>query len=122
MPGIRVLIADHGPAVRDGLRSILRTQPDIHVLGEAQDGLAAVARCEELQPDVVLIDAQLPGIDGAEATRRLKDLVPNTRVLFMTTYAASIHAGLAAGADEYWIKDTGTRELMRAIRSLGARA
>ena len=118
---ITVLIVDDSAAVRDGLRSILRANPDIEVLGEAADGLAAIARVEGLQPDIILMDAQMPQMDGIEATRRIKVRWPNIKILFLTVHTEYVEAALAAGADTYLLKDSGRRELLQAIRELGRR-
>ena len=119
---ISVLIVDDSDAVRDGLRSILRANPDIEVLGEAADGLAAIAMLEELQPDIILMDAQMPQMDGIEATRRIKAQWPNIKILFLTVHTEFIEAAVAAGADAYLLKDSGRKELLQAIRELGRRS
>ena len=116
-----VLIVDDSAAVRDGLRSILRANPAIEVLGEAADGLAAIASVEELQPDVVLMDAQMPQMDGMEATRRIKARWPDIKVLLLTVHTEFIEAAVAAGADAYLLKDSGREELRQVVRELGRR-
>ena len=121
MDKITVLIVDDSAAVRDGLRSILQANPDIEVLGEAGDGLAAIDRVEELQPDIILMDAQMPQMDGIEATRHIKARWPNIKILFLTVHTEFIEAAVAAGADAYLLKDSGRRELVQAIRELGRR-
>lgn len=118
MSKIRVLIADHDAAISHGLRSILAAFQDIEVVGEADDGSTAVARVQELLPDVVLIDARLPGYDGAAATRQIKHLVPGTKVLFLAMYAAYFQTGIAAGADDCLLKDCDRQELLNAVRKL----
>jgi DNA-binding NarL/FixJ family response regulator len=114
----KVVIADDSSAVRNGLQSILRAYPDIDVVGEATDGLDALAKAKELRPDVILIDAQLPGLSGADATRRIKERWPEVKVLFLTVHTSYIEAATAAGADGYLRKDSGRRELVEAIRRL----
>lgn len=119
MAGIRVLIVDDDPLVRHGLQSILRVHHDIQVVGEAADGLEAIAKAEQLRPDVILMDAQMPEMDGIEATRRIKEQWPSIKILFMTVHTAYIDPALAAGADGWLMKDSGRRELLRAIKKLG---
>ncbi len=114
-----VLIVDDSAAVRDGLRSILQASPDIEVVGEAADGLAAIARVEESQPDVILMDAQMPQMDGIEATRRIKARWPDIKILFLTVHTEFIEAAVAAGADAYLLKDSGREELIQVVRELG---
>ena len=89
-------------------------------MGEATDGLEAITEAMQMQPDVILMDAQMPRLSGAEATRRTKERLPTARVLFLTVHAAYIDDALAAGADAYLMKDAGRQELLRAIRRLGS--
>ena len=119
---ISVLIVDDSDAVRDGLRSILRANPDIEVLGEAADGLAAIVMLEELQPDIILMDAQMPQMDGIEATRRIKAHWPDIKILFLTVHMEFLEAAVAAGADAYLLKDSGREELIKAVMELGRRS
>ena len=81
--------------------------------------MEAITTAEQLQPDVILMDAQMPEMDGIEATRRIKEQLPSIKVLFLTVHAEFIDAALAAGADDYLLKDSGRRELLQAIRKLG---
>ena len=122
MQKIRVLIVDDSAAVRDGLSSILSAHADIEVVGEAVDGLDAVAKAQELQPDVILMDAQMPGVDGIEVTRRIKARFPETKVLFLAVHTSYIEEALAAGADSYLMKDCRRGELLKTIRELGSGA
>ena len=117
-----VLIVDDSAAVRDGLRSILRANPDIQIVGEAVDGLAAIASVEELEPDVILMGAQMPQMDGIEATRRIKARWPNIKILFLTVHTEFIEAAVAAGADAFLLKDSGREELLQAVRELRRRS
>ena len=119
---ITVLIVDDSPAVRDGLRSILQANPDIDEVGEAADGLAAIARVEELQPDIILMDAQMPRMDGIEATRHIKARWPDIKILFLTVHMEFMEAADAAGADAYLLKDSGREELLQVVRDLGPRS
>ena len=118
---ISVLLVDDSAAVRDGLQSILRAYDDIDVVGEAGDGLEAISKAEQLRPGVILMDAQMPGMDGVEATRQIKERLPAVRVLFLTVHSGYIDEALAAGADAYLQKDTGRQELLQVIRELGRR-
>lgn len=121
MDKIRVLIVDDSSVVRDGLQSILGADPNIEVVGHAADGLEAIVQAEQLQPGVILMDAQMPEMDGVEATRRIKERSPNIKVLVLTVHTTYIQAALAAGADGYLMKDSGRQELLQAIRNLGRR-
>ena len=90
-------------------------------LGEAQNGEEAIAQAEQLQPSVILMDAQMPGKDGLAATRHIKQSFPDIGILLMTVHPGYIEAALAAGADAYLIKDSGRQQLVQAIRELGRR-
>ncbi|WP_033323457.1 response regulator [Streptomyces yerevanensis] len=118
-PSIRVLLADDHPVVRDGLAAVLATQPDLTVVGEAATGAEAVRRTASLAPDVVLMDLQMPGMDGTAATAAIRAAHPEVRVLVLTTYDtdADITAAIDAGAVGYLLKDIGRHELCEAVRT-----
>jgi len=118
MEKIKVLLVDDNEVVREGLKSILEPQADIEVLGEAVDGLDAVVKAEKLRPEVILMDAQMPGIDGTEATRRIKQSLPDVKVLFLTVYGEYVGGALAAGASWYLTKDCRRQDLLEGIRVL----
>ncbi len=118
MDRVKVLIVDDSPEAREGLRSILASQPDIDVVAVAANGFEATALAEELQPDLVLVDAQMPEMDGAEATRSIKRCCPLVKVLFMTVHDRHIDEGIAAGADWCLMKDCTRQELLHAVREL----
>ena len=120
MEKISVLIVDDSAVVRHGLLSILRAFPDIDPVGEAINGLDAIGKVEMLEPSVVLMDAQMPEMDGLEATQRIKERFPNVKVLFLTAHAEYLDAALAAGADGYLPKDSDRQTLVEKIRDLGA--
>ncbi len=115
---IRVLLADDQGLVRAGFRMILRAEPDIEVVGEAADGRVAVERARELQPDVVLMDIRMPGMDGIEATRRVTGLDPPARVLVLTTFDLDeyVYESLRAGASAFLLKDAPEQQLIAAVR------
>lgn len=119
---IFVLIVDDSPAISDSLLSILSSHGDIEVIGVASNGEEAVARATEHRPDVILMDAQMPGMDGVEATRIIKQRVPKTKVLFMAVHASHIDDALEAGADAFMMKDATRQELLLNIRRLAGAA
>ena len=116
---IRVLIADDHMVVREGLRTILEAAPDLELVGEAADGAEAVQLVGGLSPDVVLMDLRMPGVDGIEAIRQIKELYPAVEIVILTTYDDDRHIvrGLRAGARGYLLKDTGRNVLFDTIRA-----
>ena len=117
---IRVLIVDDHVIVRKGIRALLATEPDVEVIGEANDGAEALVQVQALRPDVVLMDLVMPGIDGIEATRQITTGHPDVRVLVLTSFAADdkVFPAIKAGALGYLLKDTGPQDLVRAIRQV----
>ncbi len=117
---IRVLIVDDHAILREGVRSLLALQKDIEVVGEAVDGAAALRLVPELNPDVVLMDIAMPGMDGIEATRRIKQTSPQTKVLVLTQHDNKeyIFSVLQAGASGYVLKRAGGAEVVTAIRGV----
>lgn len=117
---IRILIVDDHPLIREGLRAVLETQPDMELVGEAWDGNEAVARALALKPDVVLMDLALPRKDGIEAMREILHGVPGVRVLVLSNYLDDdkVFGALKAGAKGYILKETGSQELRQAVRSV----
>jgi DNA-binding NarL/FixJ family response regulator len=115
---IRVLICDDQALVRGGFRAILGTQPDIEVVGEAENGAEAVALAERRQPDVILMDVRMPVLDGVEATRRLVAGRSPARILMLTTFDLDeyVHAAIRAGASGFLLKDVTPANLLDAIR------
>jgi DNA-binding NarL/FixJ family response regulator len=119
---IRVLIADDHQVVRQGLRMFLSLDSDFEVVGEAQDGAAAVAMAREIRPDVVLMDLLMPVMDGISATAAIRGELPDTEVVALTSVLedASVVGAVKAGAIGYLLKDTQAEELCRAIRAAAA--
>ncbi|MET8158921.1 response regulator transcription factor [Sphaerisporangium sp. NPDC005289] len=116
---VRLLIADDHPIVRDGIRGMFAGDPDFEVLGEAGDGAQAVERARALNPDVILMDLRMPGMDGVTAIKELVRLGIAARVLVLTTYDTDrdVMPAIEAGATGYLLKDTGRDELVRAVRT-----
>jgi DNA-binding NarL/FixJ family response regulator len=119
MGPIRLLVADDHPVVRDGLRAMLATQPDMELVGEAASGTQAVERARALRPDVVLMDLQMPDLDGPAAIAALREQAPEVRVLVLTTFGtdADITRAVDAGATGYLLKDAPREQLFGAIRA-----
>ncbi len=117
---IRILIADDSSAIRDGLSSLLSQQGDFEVVGLARDGLEAVQKASELLPDVVLMDVQMPNMDGVEATRRIKQILSGVGVLSFSVFADSLEASIGAGADGHLMKDCGIQELLAELKHVAA--
>ena len=118
---IQVLIVDDSAAVRDGLRSILEAGGDVEVVGDATNGAEAIEAVAQLAPEVVLMDAQMPVLDGVEATRTIKASTPNTKILFLSVHQMHLEPGLEAGADVAMLKDMGREGLLSAVRELATR-
>jgi two-component system, NarL family, response regulator LiaR len=119
---IRVVIADDHAVVRRGLRTFLELQDDVEVVGEAADGGEAVATVDRLGPDVVLIDLVMPGVDGVEAIRRIRERRPATRVIVLTSFVDDdkLFPSVRAGAAGYLLKDVQPQEIVAAIRAVHA--
>lgn len=120
MKKIRLLVVDDHVVVRKGLMAILETEPGIEVVGEAGDGNEAVEKACTLQPDVVLMDLVMPGMDGIEATRLIKQRVPQVQVLVLTSFSTNdkVIPSLSAGATGYLLKDASPEELVKAIEQV----
>jgi DNA-binding NarL/FixJ family response regulator len=119
---IRILLADDHPVVRDGLAAMLGTQPDFQVIGEAGNGAEAVAEAARLRPDVVLMDLEMPSLDGIEAIRRLRAADPAVQVVVLTAFDTDerILGALQAGAQGYLLKGAPRAEIFAAIRAVSA--
>lgn len=119
---IRVMLVDDHHIVRAGLAALLNRQPDLEVVAEAEDGTQAVALYRTAKPDVVLMDARMPGMSGAETTAAIRQKFPTARIIMLTTYdgAEDIHRALEAGARGYLLKKMRGPEVVRAIREVFA--
>ncbi len=117
---IRILIADDSTAIRDGICSLLDSTGDFQVVGLARDGLEAVEKARELLPDVVIMDSQMPNMDGVEATRHIKQTLPSIGILFFSVFADCLEAGISAGADGNFMKDCEPEELFPELRRIAA--
>ena len=122
MAPLRILIADDHPLVRSGLRALLAVAEDMEVVGEAATGEEAVTLAQTLQPDVMVMDLRMPGINGIEATRRVVQANPQIRILVVTLFEDddSVFAALRAGARGYILKDANEVEVVRAIRAVSS--
>ncbi len=119
-PKVRVLIADDHAVVRSGLRSILDSEEDIEVVGEAADGHQALEQAQELLPDVILMDINMGDWDGVTATRRVRNSVPSSRVIVLTNYDEDnlVFSSIRAGASGYLLKEVSGHQLTNAIRTV----
>ncbi len=119
---LRVVLADDHPVVRGGLRALIGTIEDLEVVGEAADGEAAVREVQLTRPDVVLMDVRMPGLDGVEATRRIRAAVPEAAVLMLTMFDddAGVFSAMQAGARGYLLKGAEQEEIVGAIRAVAA--
>lgn len=121
---IRIVVVDDHPVVRDGLVGMVGSEPDLDVVGEAADGVEAVAVVAHRRPDVVLMDLRMPGGDGLDAIREIRRSATDggPRVLVLTTYDTErdVRAALEAGADGFLLKDVRRADLVRAVRDLAA--
>jgi DNA-binding NarL/FixJ family response regulator len=119
---IRILVVDDHPVVRGGLVALLNSIAGLDVVGEAVDGATAVEAAAELRPDVILMDVRMPGVDGIEATRQIRDRAPESRVLILTMHDddATVFTAMKAGAQGYLLKEADQDNIVRAVRGVVA--
>ncbi len=119
---IRLMLVDDQRLMRDGLRTILELEPDLEVVGEAENGAAALTLFPKIQPDVVLMDIRMPQMDGVAATRQLCEQYPAAKIIILTTFDDNeyVFEGLRAGALGYLLKDVSGNELAEAIRTVSS--
>jgi DNA-binding NarL/FixJ family response regulator len=122
MHPLRIIIADDHAVIREGLRLLLNSQDDLEVVGDVDSGLDACRMVEELKPDVVLMDISMPGMGGAQATKRLKETRPDVKVLVLSAHEDDLHVRqlLSGGAAGFILKRTATSELTKAIRTVAS--
>jgi NarL family two-component system response regulator LiaR len=120
MKKIRVLIVEDQTVVREGLAAILSFQPDIDVIGQAQDGLEGLRLAQEKRPDVILLDLMMPRMDGLTAIPKIKDAVPDSRILVLTSFAEGdrVFHAIKSGALGYMLKDSTRDQLVQSIRDV----
>ena len=121
MKPLRVMIVDDHRVVREGLRMALEAEDGMEVVGEAGEGSEAVTKAQELEPDVILMDVMMPGMNGIDACQEIRNLLPRTGVVMLTASGddESVTAALVAGAQGYVLKAAGRDDLLRALRAVG---
>jgi DNA-binding NarL/FixJ family response regulator len=117
---ITLFLADDHAVLRDGLKALLEMQPDLQVVGMTGDGTEAVRQVEQLSPHIAILDIAMPGISGIEATRRIRQRCPQTRVIILSMYhtAEHISQALQSGARGYLLKETASEEVIEAVRAV----
>ena len=118
MDTIRILLVDDHQVVREGLRRMLELEADMEVVGEANDAKEALTQSELFSPEVILMDIKMPGVDGIELTRQLKEKQPSCNIIMLTLYDEYLAEAIEAGAVGYLLKDVKREELVRAIRAV----
>src|SRR5579864_2770606 len=118
---LNILIADDHPLFRHGVAALLASTSDLQVVGEASSGDEAIVLADSLQPDLILMDIQMPGVNGIEATRRIVHTSPHIRILIVTMFEddPSVFSAMRAGAHGYILKDAQKDDILRAVRAVG---
>lgn len=118
MEKVRVLLADDHSLFREGLAGIISAQPDMQVVGEAEDGLEALVKAQDLQPDLILMDVQMPGMDGLEAARQIKQILPETIIVMLTVQGddEKLFEALKNGAQGYLLKEIRSQSMLEMLR------
>jgi DNA-binding NarL/FixJ family response regulator len=118
MERVRVLLADDHALFREGLAGIINSQPDMHVIGEANDGLEAFVKAQELKPDLILMDVQMPGMDGIESARQIKQVLPQTIIVMLTVRGDDnmLFEALKNGAQGYLLKEIRSPSMLEMLR------
>ncbi len=121
METLHVLIADDHPLFRHGIATLLNTTPDLEVVGEAKTGEEVITLADALQPDVIVMDIQMPGMNGIQATRRIVHASPHIRILVVTMFEddTSVFNAMRSGAHGYILKDAEKEDILRAVRAVG---
>ena len=119
---VRVLLAEDHTIVREGLKSLLQPRDDIEVVGEAANGTTAIEMARSLRPDVVVMDLNMPGLNGVDATKRIRDELPDTHVLVLSMHSTEEHVrpAIRAGAGGYLLKGSGLSDLVAAVRAVAS--
>ena len=117
---VTIIVVDDHPIVRQGLRHLLEAEPEFRVVGEAEDGIAAIQLLERLKPDILVLDMMMPSLNGLEVLRRLKNISQNTRTIILSMQSADVYVfeSLKNGAAGYILKETGPSELVNAVRQV----
>jgi len=120
--GIKILVVDDQKMIRNGLRNLIEKQPNIEFIGETEDGLTAVKMAEKLMPDVVLMDVIMPGLNGIEATRQIKNKFPQVKVIALSILSNRelIREMFKAGASAYLLKEDVSEEWLKAVKAVRA--
>ncbi|GAI67093.1 unnamed protein product [marine sediment metagenome] len=118
MDTIRILLVDDHQVVREGLRHMLELEADMEVVGEASNAKETLTQVESLSPEIILMDIKMPGVDGIELTRQLKEKLPSSNVIMLTLYDEYLAQAIEAGAAGYLLKDIKREELIKAIRAV----
>src|SRR5213594_3804976 len=118
---VRILVVDDFEPWRQQICSMLQTRPELHVVAEVGDGLEAVQKAKELQPDLIVLDIGLPTLNGLEAANRIREVAPDSKIIFLTQNSGKdlVRAALSAGAQGYVLKIDAGRELFAAVRPSG---